>query len=237
MPIIKIGADPELFLIDGNGHFFPATHVVPGTKSDPFKLEKGAVQVDGVAVEFNIDAAENEDQFVNHCQVVLSQINEMIGKFDKDLKLKCTPVAVFDEEVWKNVPEISKILGCDPDYNTDGEVNPNPSDLLEGQSLRTAAGHIHVGFLDELVDDPMAGEHFADCLWFAQGYYNANLPSYTPRTGVEHERLKYYGKNAFRPKKYGVELRAPSNVWVANEKSMRAIYSETRNHFKTLTGI
>jgi hypothetical protein len=238
MPIIKIGADPEAFIVDKSGTFFPAHNIVPGTKEHPFKLERGAVQVDGVACEFNIDPVETEDSFVKNIGVVLTQINEIIKKVDKDLSLSWVPIVQFKPLVWDTVPETNKILGCDPDYNINGEVNINPTEKLEGTPLRTAAGHIHIGFLDNLIDNPGDQSHFDDCLYFAKGFHSAGLRTYTPHSKDEYERLNYYGHNgSFRPKKYGVELRAPSNVWVKNEISQRLVFNETRTRFKELSGI
>lgn len=238
MPVIRIGCDPEAFIADGKGEFISAHDIVPGSKQSPFKLELGAVQVDGVACEFNIDPVETEDAFVKNVNTVITQINEIIKKADKDFHLSWTPVAKFKTSVWDIVPEANKILGCDPDYNINGEVNINPTELLEGSTIRTAAGHIHIGFLDDLLENASDQSHFDDCLYFAKGFHSAGLSCYTPRNSVERERLKYYGHTgSFRPKKYGIELRAPSNVWVKNEVSQRLVFNETRTRFKELSGI
>jgi len=238
MPVVRIGCDPEGFIIDGKGEFLSAHEFLPGNKRQPFRLERGAVQVDGVACEFNIDPVETEDAFVKNVNTVITQINEIIHKADKDFSVVWKPIAKFRESVWSIVPDDNKILGCDPDYNIKGEVNPNPIDVLEGSTIRTAAGHMHIGFLDEPVDDPLDSSHFDDCLYFAKGFHNRGLSCFVAQTSDEFERLKYYGHSgSFRPKKYGVELRAPSNVWVQSEKTQRLIFNQTRNRFKELSGI
>ena len=49
-----IGADPEVFVADSLTNTFVSAHdLVPGTKLEPFAVNKGAVQVDGMALEFN----------------------------------------------------------------------------------------------------------------------------------------------------------------------------------------
>jgi hypothetical protein len=61
----KIGADPEFFLRDkATGKFVSAHGLIPGTKRQPMKVDKGAVQVDGMALEFNIDPVTNLDSSV-----------------------------------------------------------------------------------------------------------------------------------------------------------------------------
>lgn len=53
-----IGADPEVF-VGREGQFFSAHGLVPGNKRRPHKVDRGAVQVDGMALEFNIDPASS----------------------------------------------------------------------------------------------------------------------------------------------------------------------------------
>ena len=58
-PRILVGADPELFLRDKKTGQLVAADInqIKGTKVTPYKVECGAVQVDGAAGEFNIDPA------------------------------------------------------------------------------------------------------------------------------------------------------------------------------------
>lgn len=236
MSIIRIGADPEVFIVDKNGSFVPACGIVPGTKDNPFRVERGALQVDGVAAEFNIDPAENADQFSGNIQTVLNQLLEFIKKADKDLDIMFSPIARFTKDVWNTVSNDSKVLGCDPDYNVNGEVNVNPTELLADEPIRTAAGHIHIGFTE--VDSPTASYHMADCNYIANGFFRSHLSTFVPSTQDELERLKYYGHNgSWRPKKYGIELRAPSNRWVKTHESRQLAYNQVRSTFKTLTGL
>lgn len=238
MATIRIGADPEGFIVNKAGEFIPAFGFVPGDKQNPFKLDGGAVQVDGLAVEFNIDPVTNEEDFNKNIVKVVSQIDEMVKSVDSELNLLWTPVARFRKAQWDMSPEQQKILGCDPDYNVEGQVNPNPSEKLENEPLRTAAGHIHIGWLDNLIEDVNDNAHFQLCLEVAQGFHSAGLSTYVPHTEEEYERLSYYGHSgAWRPKKYGVELRAPSNLWVRSEASRKLIFNETRKHFNELTGL
>lgn len=238
MTVIKLGADPEGFLVNPAGDYVPAFGIVPGDKQNPYKLDGGAVQVDGLALEFNIDAVTNADDFHNNIEKVLTQINEMVHSVDKDLSIRWTPVARFRQTYWDMSPEQNKMLGCDPDFNVNGQVNPNPSEKLEGQPLRTAAGHMHIGWLDELIENPNESDHFNLCLDIAKGFFHGHLSSFIPHTREEEERMSYYGHSgAWRPKRYGIELRAPSNIWVRSEGSRKLIFNQTRKHFNELTGL
>jgi len=56
MTQILVGCDPEYF-VKKNGIFQSAHGLIMGDKKNPQKVRNGAVQVDGMAVEFNIDPA------------------------------------------------------------------------------------------------------------------------------------------------------------------------------------
>lgn len=219
---ISIGSDPEFFL-SLDGKFISASGLFPGTKKEPFKLDKGAVQVDGLALEFNIDPAETEDEFETNMSVVLVQIREMMDRVDPSLKMNFIPFAEFDPSYFKELDDDCKILGCDPDYNVDGLANPVPE--IFNMPIRTAAGHIHIGWSkDENVE---SSAHRSDCQSVARHF----LHSFPAKTQLETKRIDYYGRpGAHRPKPYGVELRNPSNLWVENEKSRRNMYSSVYRH-------
>lgn len=210
--IYKVGTDPEMFLKLGH-KFIPACGLFPGTKDEPFEVEKGAVQVDGLALEFNIHPAESSEEFDKNIKTVLAQVDEMIKKVDKDLWRVFVPVADFDPIDFAKLTEDQKRLGCDPDYNgITGLINPRPE--IQDEPFRTAAGHIHIGWTkDADVTDPA---HFEDCRFVSQ--YIGNKGYFYPYGHDQLRRLKYYGGNySFRPKSYGVEIRFPSNNWVNDQ--------------------
>lgn len=64
MSVFTIGCDPEIFLINARTKEpVSAYGVVEGTKREPFKVDKGAYQVDGMALEFNTDPVPAEGRF------------------------------------------------------------------------------------------------------------------------------------------------------------------------------
>lgn len=234
MTTVYIGSDPELFLTLG-GKFISAAGLFPGTKNEPFKIDKGAVQVDGNALEFNIHPASTEDEFNSNIETVLKQLDEMVKLVDKDIKMEFVPVAEFNKEDWERLPEYAKELGCSPDYNIKGEVNPNPSDKIYNTPVRTAAGHIHLGWGQNL-DIATGTSHFDDCVYVAKKFHVSGL--FQPETKEEYARLEYYGMNgSFRPKSYGVELRSPSNRWVPHEITRRKMFNDVRSNVKLFMGI
>ncbi len=81
---IAIGCDPETFL-KRHGEYISAFGMFPGTKNEPYKVNKGAIQVDGFALEFNIDPAFSAEEFDYNIQTVLNQMDDMVKSVDPDI--------------------------------------------------------------------------------------------------------------------------------------------------------
>lgn len=215
MTSILIGCDPEVF-VQQNGIFKSAYGLIRGDKRNPQKIRRGAVQVDGMALEFNIDPAASEDEFCINVNDVFAQMKQMVPAY----QVVTVPVAHFDEEYMKLQPEEALELGCDPDYNGwTGLPNVKPN---ANRPMRTASGHIHIGWTsDQNVQDP---NHIAQCMAAArQMDFFLGLGSLMYDS--DKERREMYGKaGCFRAKPYGVEYRTLSNAWLRDDKIMRWVY-------------
>lgn len=216
---ILIGADPELFMRHSdNGEFISAHDRIRGTKWKPFKVPYGAVQVDGTALEFNIDPANTVDEFAHNIRTVRRTLERMVPGYN----VVAEPVAVFDQEYFKyDVPSSAQDLGCDPDYNGwIKDINPRPDP--DGKPIRTGAGHIHVGWTNDA--DIYDKDHFLlACKVSRQlDYY---LGAQSLRWDPDPTRRLLYGKaGAFRPKSYGMEYRVLSNRWLSSDALTRWVY-------------
>jgi hypothetical protein len=229
---ITIGCDPELFILDGYD-YISAYGILPGTKKEPYKVDKGAVQVDGMAFEFNIDPAKTQDEFEGNIRTVLTQMNEMVKRIDKNLRLSYTPFAKFDPKYFDKQPWKAKMLGCVPDFTSMG-AQQTPPPGLEKQPFRTASGHVHIGWTEGM--KPFGGEHFYACQKVASAFRSEKF--FEPTTLLEKKRMAFYGgKGAFRPKSYGIELRAPSNRWVRKEDTRREMFNIVMHRFKIVQNI
>ena len=210
-----IGCDPEVF-VKKNGTFLSAFGLIKGDKKNPFPVRNGAVQVDGMALEFNIDPAHNEDQFAFSVQDVLNQMKAMVPGYD----VVAVPVAKFTDDYLKTQPKEALELGCDPDYNAwTGAVNNKPDG---NRPMRTASGHVHIGWTNGAdINDGQhrgMGEAAVKQLDFFLG-----LPSLM--YDADMERREMYGKaGCCRFKSYGVEYRTLSNAWLNSEKLTRWVY-------------
>jgi hypothetical protein len=215
---ITIGADPELFLKEkSTGKLISAHDLLPGTKLKPYPVANGAVQVDGVAAEFNIDPAQNAEMFSSNCNSVMAKLGVMLPT----AHLQIMPAVIFDKEYFKTLPVNVRELGCNVDYNAwTGQPNPAPDG--ESTTLRTAAGHIHIGWTR--VPDPMDPTHFSDCCAVVKQLdYYLGAPSLL--WDSDNRRRTLYGKaGAFRPKTYGLEYRTPSNRWLISSKLMEWVW-------------
>lgn len=220
MENILIGADPELFCINPNSKSFVSVHdKLPGTKDNPYKVPFGAVQVDGTAAEFNIDPASNVEQFRNHIREVVATMGNMLPGYT----LTATPVATYDEDYFRALPEKAVELGCNPDYNAyTGKVNPIPDARV---MFRTGSGHVHIGWTSGA--DPFDPLHYAKCREVCvQLDYALGLNSL--KWDTDNRRRELYGKaGAFRPKPYGVEYRVLSNKWVLDPALCDFVYNST----------
>lgn len=223
---ILVGCDPEVF-VKQNNVFKSAFGLIKGDKKNPQKIRRGAVQVDGMALEFNIDPAATEDEFCINVQDVFAQMKLMVP----DYEIVVSPVAKFDEAYMQQQPKEALELGCDPDFNAwaNGCVNEKPNG---NRPMRTASGHIHIGWTNGA--DTQDYSHRNDgCLAGKQMDFFLGLPSLT--YDDDTERREMYGKaGCVRFKPYGVEYRTLSNAWLKSEKLMRLVYRNTIEGMKRL---
>lgn len=232
MTSFLIGCDPELFL-KKKGKAFSAHGVIPGTKSEPYKVPGGAVQVDGMAVEFNTDPVRLDDGFQGgdyagfekNVTGVMKEMEKLVKQHDGDLSFNIASVQDFDEDTMKAQPKEAVELGCNPDYNAyTGKENPAPDG--DAVLFRTASGHIHIGWdADIPVTNP---EHVEICAGFVK-YMDATVGMFMTLIETDNRRRELYGKaGAFRPKPYGVEYRTPSSVWLTSKMRRQAIFDLCR---------
>lgn len=218
---LKIGADPELFVFK-DGSPISAHNLLPGTKTDPFIVPGGAVQVDGTAAEFNIDPAETFDEFNDNIESVLSHLS---GMLPVGCELRAEPVVVWEQSYFDTLPFVATELGCMPDFDAwTGRRNPKPQ-LKEFPTLRTAAGHIHVGFTEGAsIQDP---QHIRECQRMMQ-LMDWHVGAWSCEVDLDKTRRMLYGKaGACRYKTYGAEYRPLSNFWVLDPKLRRDVWDRT----------
>jgi len=222
----KVGADPEFF-VKRYGKLHSAYGLIPGSKENPYKVANGAVQVDGMALEFNIDPAETYTEFENNMNSVLSQITAMIPGYE----IFVEPVADFGLEYIKSQPKEASDLGCSPDFNAYTKAaNPRPD---VNTPFRTASGHVHIGWTKEPVDINDEG-HLEACRTLTKALdMFLGVPSLIWDTDSRRRTL-YGAAGAFRPKPYGMEYRVLSNKWINVPYLRRLVYHNTMDAIRAV---
>lgn len=210
-----IGADPEIFVEDA-GKIISAWGLIEGDKARPSPVQNGAVQVDGMALEFNIDPAEDSEGFISNLNSVKDQLAAMIG----DKKFVRNVSTFFDKDYLSSLPDEALILGCDEDYNGYTlSANPSPNG---SSNMRTVGGHVHVGGF--IAADPFEEGHFKISARLAR-ILDEQVGIYSLFWDEDDQRRGMYGKaGSFRPKEYGMEYRTLSNSWIFDNKLMKFVY-------------
>lgn len=232
----KIGADPEFF-VQRYGKLVSAYGLIPGTKERPYPVPKGAVQVDGMALEFNIDPANTYYEFEENMQTVLDSIVSMVPGYevfvepavDPRLGMLAGPVADFGAAYIEAQPREAKELGCNPDFNAyTGQANPRPD---ADTPFRTASGHVNIGWTQGVsIDDE---GHLEACRALTKSLdVWLGIPSLLWDKD-ERRRSLYGAAGAFRPKSYGMEYRVLSNKWINNPLLRQTVYYNTIEAIKS----
>lgn len=196
-----IGLDAE-FILRSMETGLPVSAIgkLGGTKERPRPVPFGALQEDGVLAEINIDPARDIAEWRHNIRAVLDTLRAEAEKFNCYVDMQSITAEYPDSELrdlraWES--------GCDPDFNCwTGEMNPSTE---FDSPLRTCGGHVHVGVPDTEMDR----------LVLAQ-FMDRMVGDAINRMEPDNIRRQLYGSpGSFRPKPYGVEIRSPSNWWLA----------------------
>lgn len=238
----SIGADPEAFVFDTETEkLVHAGGLIPGTKEAPHKVKHGAIQVDGVAVEFNIDPVQSEEEFVHNIQTVKQELTKYLKDVNKNLELRFWDTAGFDPTTFKNIPKEDLVVGCDPDFVLDYAYKSFVPAQIPSFPTRTryAGGHLHVGNIfhkkETAVVKQMKQASLCSVLvrsgviinnyeWGKNDdlkfFQSSNIKATIPRT------CHYGKKGRCRPKDYGLEYRTPNNGWVDSVENQKKAFKE-----------
>jgi len=212
-----IGADPEIF-VKSKGKPISAHDLIKGTKTDPFPVEGGAIQVDGLATEFNVDPVPigEHERFNQGIVNVMKQLHSAVKEGNSGASFMKETTVDFDPDYLADLPKEVLVLGCDPDWNAYTEQkNPAPDGSAQ---FRATGGHVHLGWAKDMpTDDPEYIAICADIVKVLDLFLGIPCRILDP----DDRRRQMYGKaGSFRPKPYGLEYRTPSSIWI-HQKSTR----------------
>jgi hypothetical protein len=223
LPGFKFGCDPELFVRNEAGLPVSAAELIPGTKDKPHVVKFGAVQVDGMAAEFNIDPVDNFSDWNRNIAAVMQQLKAMLPK---GYSLDAIPSIDFSDEEMDKASEDAKQLGCSPDFDAwTGGINcpPNPELCQYGPNFRTAAGHIHISWTEDMSLSDL--QHVMNCRDVVK-QLDWYLAAWSLKMDQDARRRQMYGKaGACRYKTYGVEYRVLSNFWITTKERRLSVWN------------
>lgn len=216
---MRLGADPEVFLVDSTNKPISSIGLIGGNKWHPVQVENlpegFTLQEDNVALEFGIPPAATEDQFVEHIRTVL-QAGLSKCKGLTFSKLSCT---IFPEDQMQH--PAAHMFGCEPDFDAWTEKE-NEKPTPPHPFMRSAGGHVHIETKLNKTNVVKACD------------LTLAVPSVLMDDGAERKQL--YGKaGCYRPKPYGVEYRTLSNFWIFGEKYVRWVWKNTQRALEEIS--
>lgn len=204
-----IGTDFEIFLKDKRtNEVVSAEGIARGSKYDPYQFDPEnpyfSTSLDNVLFEATIAPATTAKQWIKYLNKSMRYIKSVLPR---ELDILVTPSANLDEKYLRT--ENAQLFGCDIDFNAYTR-SPNDRPCAEDSSLRSAGGHIHVGF------DNIEVEFDGNVFMYEpseDGQRTELIKALDLHIGVpsvilepDNKRKELYGKaGAYRPKQYGKE--------------------------------
>ena len=209
---MRLGSDPETFLLNAEGKPISAIGYINADKWHPMQIPDMptgyTLQEDNVSLEYGIPPAATVDEFIGSINSVMQKSLEYLPGLSFS-KMSCL---IFPKDQMGH--PLAHIFGCEPDFNAwtlKENVKPQPPHKF----MRTAGGHVHVETTQPPVDVIRKMDLFL------------GVPSILMDKGEERKQM-YGAAGAHRVKSYGVEYRTLSNFWIFEEKLIRWVWNNTQ---------
>lgn len=211
---VRVGSDPEAFLMNDKGEIVSSIGIVKGNKREPYDIGNDCgIQTDNILVEYTFPAVllNEVDKFFNYVQYCIKYTNEYLK--NKKITVKIQSSGEADEKYLQH-PQ-AREAGCDPDFNvwTKSTNIPAPYDTT---NIRAAGCHIHIGY-----DNP--NEEMSEEIVKALDLF-LGVPSLF--IDKDTERRKLYGRaGTFRFKRYGVEYRVLGGFTIQDKETIQWLFN------------
>jgi hypothetical protein len=192
---LYFGSDPELFLLK-NGEVVPSTIALRNEKIE-------MVAEDGFQVELHPYNNSCRESAGRNIGMAIQGLHNLATR--KGYELSFNLAHTISDDVWKHTPTETKRFGCSPTESAHNDKSKRATGLRE--RFRAGGGHIHIG-------SPIAKEGREELVKVLDVVVGNTLVL-IDRDPANIERRKNYGRaGEYRPKKYGLEYRVPSNFWL-----------------------
>lgn len=223
--IIMLGSDPELMGFDvQSGRIGSFSGRLGADKWNKKHVSEDIrIQEDNVLIEFDINPHNGFDTFSDNIQRGIAACYEAAAPLGMSIAEGVSSHEFSDAEI-RSFGEGALVFGCEPDFNAlTGQRNPKPSAAAAG--LRTAGGHIHLGY-DQITEVTSENQKVIGVMC---DYY-LGLPALL--LDSDDRRKELYGKaGACRFKKYGIEYRVLSNFWVFQPRLRQWAWDQAQKAF------
>jgi hypothetical protein len=214
---MKIGIDPEFFILDENSNPINAIRVLPGKSFNPLKKNGINFYHDNVLAEFNYQPVKSEIEFLEKTGESIRILRSIVHPYDISIQ----SFAEFNKHEMA-LPN-AKEVGCNPDYDAYTLTqNDQPTQFFTKTNNRAAGGHFHIG--GEKTD--------AVCHPFMKPIFVFMLDLFVgiPSVAMDHSvssfrRRKVFGQaGSHRDKPYGLEYRVLSPFWLRSRSTASLMY-------------
>lgn len=213
---ITFGADPEVFLCDGQDRMIPAGNLVPDGKQ--FDPDSGPRLVrDGVMLELRPSPADSVDEVMLSIRKVLREATRLAA--EHGLRVRACARMPMTEDTLSHCTKDALVFGCDPDWSAYTGMKQSIKVDAAKHPWRYSGGHIHIGTSAlKSADDFISLCKVFDLF--------VGLPTVMmDRSPDSTARRKLYGRaGSFRPQPHGFEWRVPSNFWLNSPILARAAF-------------
>jgi hypothetical protein len=199
---LSLGTDPEFMLCNEKGDIKSAIGIINGTKENRINIGKHQFYYDNVLAECAVAPGKNKAEAIDNIRSCLAEFAKLV----KPNRLLIGASHVYDDAELQH--EDALLIGCMPEICVYKLAMVKPqSDLFKTTNLRTAGGHIHLGYdaIDEFTIFDVV--RMLDLFLGIPSVYMDD----------DKTRRKIYGQaGRFRETPYGVEYRPLSNFWLGS---------------------
>jgi len=214
----SLGSDPE-FMLSKNGKIYSAIGIVKGTKDRRKKIGKHEFYYDNVLAETAIAPGFNKEETIANIKDCLKIYTELVSPY----KLETRAAYEFTSDQLKHRDAFK--IGCDPEACAySGEMVEVDEELFKRTNLRSAGGHIHLGY--ELLKKHPILQNYAQTVSIFLLDLFLGIPSiFLDHDPTTKKRKELYGQaGRWRFPAYGVEYRSMGNFWLSAPKLAELIY-------------